>query len=201
MPGAEPVPLAEGHIVVITGDLVTRGWAPETVDQFLSAVPAARLGRFAILGNWEHWSDATGPDWAAQLARHGVRLLVNEAVDAGPLRIIGTDDHLAGEADIAALLRDTTGPTVVLTHSPAYFPEVVHPNVVLVLAGHSHAGQWRIPGLGVPWVPKGTGAYVAGWYRQGSSWLHVSPGLGWSIAPVRLWCPPEMSRIRLHPGG
>lgn len=188
-------------ILVITGDLVTRGWQPATVDRFLSGLPEARLGRFAILGNWEHWSGATGDAWAHRLAQHGVQLLVNEAADAGPLRIVGTDDHLAGEADVTALLDQATGPTVVLTHSPAYFPQVVHPHVSLVLSGHSHAGQWRIPGLGVPWVPKGTGIYVAGWYQQADTWLHVSPGLGWSIAPVRLWCPPEMSRIRLHPGG
>lgn len=186
-------------LLVLTGDLVTRGWTPATVDRFLGALPEARLGRFAIYGNWEHWSGATGPTWRHRLAQHGVQLLVNEAADAGPVRVVGTDDHLAGSADAAALLPGDGRPTIVLTHSPAYFPEVVHDDVALVLAGHSHAGQWRLPGLGVPWVPKGTGAYVGGWYQQDRTWLHVSPGLGWSIAPVRLWCPPELSRIRLVP--
>jgi predicted MPP superfamily phosphohydrolase len=187
-------------LLVITGDLVTRGWTPATVDRLLSALPDARLGRYAILGNWEHWSGATGDSWRRLLAEHRVQLLVNEAVELGPLRLVGTDDHLAGEANVAHLLASDGPPTVVLTHSPAYFPQVVHPSVALVLAGHSHAGQWRLPGLGVPWVPKGTGAYVAGWYHQETTWLHVSPGLGWSIAPIRLWCPPELSRIRLLPG-
>jgi len=186
-------------LLVITGDLVTRGWTPAAVDRFLGALPEARLGRFAILGNWEHWSGATGDGWRHLLAQHGVELLVNAAADVGPLRVVGTDDHLAGTADVAHLLAGDGRPTVVLTHSPAYFPEVVHPEVALVLAGHSHAGQWRLPGLGVPWVPKGTGEYVAGWYRKDRTWLHVSPGLGWSIAPVRLWCPPELSRIQLLP--
>jgi|GEM_PF-701799 len=186
-------------LLVLTGDLVTRGWTPATVDRFLGALPEARLGRFAIMGNWEHWSGATGASWRARLAQHGVRLLVNEVASAGPLRIVGTDDHLAGAPDVQHLLASDGRPTIVLTHSPAYFPVVAHPDVALVLAGHSHAGQWRLPLLGVPWVPKGTGAYVAGWYQRGTTWLHVSPGLGWSIAPVRLWCPPEMSRIHLQP--
>lgn len=192
-------------LLVITGDLVTRGWHPAAVDRFLGALPEARLGRYAILGNWEHWSGATGDAWRGLLASHGVQLLVDEQVDVGPLRIVGTDDHLAGDTDTDAILAalhqdDPARPIVVLTHSPANFPNVVRPGVALVLAGHSHAGQWRLPGLGVPWVPKGTGEFVAGWYQSGRAWLHVSPGLGWSIAPIRLWCPPELSRICLQPG-
>ena len=152
--------------------------------------------RHVRLGETLDLRDARGTH---RLRQHGVRLLVNEAVDLGPLRLVGSDDHLAGEADVGGLLGESGQLSVVLTHSPAHFPQVVRPHVRLVLAGHSHAGQWRLPGLGVPWVPKGTGAYVAGWYRHQTTWLHVSPGLGWSIAPLRLWCPPELSRIRLRP--
>jgi len=191
--------LAPPDITVITGDLVTRGWSPATVEAFLSALPAARLGTVAILGNWEHWSGATGSGWQSLLAAHGVQLLVNEAVDLGPLRLFGSDDLLAGTADLTPLVALHPRPTVVLTHSPAHFPAVARPEVALVLAGHTHAGQMRVPLLGVPWVPKGSDAFIGGWYRQGPTWLHVSPGLGWSIAPVRLWCPPELSRIRLMP--
>lgn len=191
--------LKEPDVIVLTGDLVTRGWTPTTVDTFLSSLPRPRLGAFAILGNWEHWTGATGPRWRSKLADHGVRLLVNECAGAGPLRIFGSDDHLAGEPDLRLLRQSSPHPTLALTHSPAHFPDVAGDGVVAVLSGHTHGGQVRVPRLGVPWVPRGSDEYVGGWYRRGTTWLHVSPGLGWSIAPVRMWCPPELSRVVLKP--
>jgi len=187
--------------VVLTGDVVTRGWTRDAADLLLSSLPAAELGHFAIMGNWEHWGDAPVEVWEPVLARHGVRLLRDESVDLGPLHLAGTDDLLSGEPDVARALAGlpTDRQSVVLTHSPGLFPAIARPHVGLVLAGHSHGGQFRIPGLGALFVPRATDAYVAGWYAQDDSHLFVSRGLGWSIAPVRLWCPPEIAEHRLVP--
>jgi uncharacterized protein len=188
-------------LVLLTGDIVTRGWTTEAVQRFLAALPDAPLGRYAIMGNWEYWADALPDSWRLLLGQHGVELLVDEWRDLGPLVLAGTDDQLAGSPDPVALRHALPcgRPTVVMTHSPALFPELVAPDVALVLAGHSHAGQVRLPGLGAAWVPMGTGPFVAGWYQQEDTWLYVSRGLGCSIAPVRLYCPPELVRIRLEP--
>ena len=188
-------------LICLTGDVVAREWSPEAVDRFLAALPPARLGRFAIMGNWEYWAKASVEIWRPTLARHGVELLVDAWTDLGPICLAGTDDYLAGQPDLSRTVGALPGgrPSVVLTHSPGLFPRLVRPDVALVLAGHSHAGQLRVPGLGSFWVPKGTGPYVAGWYRQQDTWLYVSRGVGWSIAPVRMWCPPELARIRLVP--
>lgn len=188
-------------LVAITGDVVTRGWTRDAVDRFLEAVPEAPLGRWAVMGNWEYWAEAPPPLWREVLRDHGVRLLMDEWAEAGPLVVAGTDDQLAGEPDPHGALggRPAGRPTLVLTHSPAYFPQLVAPDVPLVLAGHSHGGQVRLPLLGAFWVPRGTDAYIAGWYREEQSHLFVSRGIGWSIAPVRLWCPPELARIQLLP--
>lgn len=187
-------------LLCITGDVVAREWRPEAVHRFLAALPPARLGRYAIMGNWEYWAKATPERWRATLAEHGVRLLLEEWVDLGPLVLAGTDDALAGAPQPGRVVEALPAgrPTVVLTHSPALFPTLARPGVDLVLAGHSHAGQVRLPALGSLWVPRGTGPYVSGWYRQGSSWLYVGRGVGWSIAPVRMWCPPELARIKLE---
>lgn len=188
-------------LLCITGDVVAREWRPEAVERFLAGLPPAPLGRFAIMGNWEYWAKAHPEPWRARLAAHGVRLLLEEWEDLGPLVLAGTDDALAGSPEpgrvVAQLPADR--PTVVLTHSPSLFPQIARPSVALVLAGHSHAGQVRLPALGSLWVPKGTGPYVAGWYEQDQSWLYVGRGVGWSIAPVRMWCPPELARIQLQP--
>jgi len=189
-------------LVLLTGDIVTRGWQEPTVRAFLRSLPPAPLGRFAAMGNWEHWSGADPARWGALLASEGVTLLVEAGRDLGPLHLAATDDLLAGSLDLprfrAAL--PATGPTVVMSHSPALFPALAG-GAQLVLSGHSHGGQVRLPGLGAVWVPRGTGPYVAGWYQEQGSHLFVSRGLGWSIAPLRLSCPPELVEITLLPAG
>lgn len=187
--------------VMLTGDVVTRGWTHEAARLFLSSLPEAPLGRFAVMGNWEHWGDAPPELWRPLLAEHGVTLLQDESVDLGPLHLAGTEDLLSAEPDVERALAGlpTDRQSVVLTHSPGLFPSIAREHVGLVLAGHSHGGQFRIPGVGALFVPRATDAFVAGWYQQSGSHLFVSRGLGWSIAPVRLWCPPEVAEIRLIP--
>ncbi|RME29001.1 MAG: hypothetical protein D6798_01100, partial [Deltaproteobacteria bacterium] len=190
-------------LVVITGDLVTRGWSESSVRTFLDALPAAPLGRFAILGNWEHWSGVRIGPWRRLLAAHDVQLLVDEAAECGPITVVGTDDVVAGSPDlrrIGSLLAAASSPTVVLSHSPALFPALAAAGARRVLAGHSHGGQVHLPLLGPLWVPRGTDGYVAGWYHEAGADLFVHRGLGWSIAPLRLHCPPELACLHLLPG-
>ena len=193
--------LAPPDLLVLTGDVVTTGWTDQAVSQLLDALPPARLGRFAVMGNWEHWAGADPESWSALLARHDVRLLRNQTADLGSIILVGTDDHLAGESPPTDLVPQSPAgaPVVALTHSPAHAPALAGPRVSLVLSGHSHGGQVRLPLLGAGWVPMGTGPYVAGWYALGGTHLFVSRGIGWSIAPVRIACPPELARIRLEP--
>lgn len=189
-------------LVVLTGDVVTRGWSRDAADRFLAAVPAAPLGRYAIIGNWEYWAQAAPPTWRYVLGRHDIPLLLDESVDLGPLQLVGTDDALAGAPDLDRAFAgvDPRRPSVVLTHSPALFGRIARPGVPLVLAGHTHGGQVVLPGLGSFFLPRGSGAYPWGWYRHDPSWLFVSRGLGWSVAPVRFGCAPELALLRLVPG-
>lgn len=192
---------ARPDLLVITGDVVTRGWTEAAVHRFLAALPPAPLGRFAVMGNWEYWTGADLPTWRPLLAQHGVTLLHETWTDLGPITLAGTDDQLAGtpnpEALLATLPRDR--PAVMLTHSPAFFPTLARDPVRLVLSGHSHGGQVRLPLLGAVWAPRGTDRYLAGWFEQDGCHLFVSRGLGWSVAPLRLHCPPELAWITLTP--
>ena len=146
------------------------------------------------MGNWEHWAGADPEYWGGLLSEYGIQLLMNEAVDLGPIGLAGTDDYLAGPvspeqmaATVAALPAGKPG--VVLSHSPDAFDQLVGPAVDLVLSGHAHGGQIRVPKAGSFFVPRGTGDYVAGWFRDGHSHLFVCRGIGWSLAPVRWRCP------------
>ena len=186
-------------LLVITGDIVAKGWTTEALNQFLSALPEAKLGKWAVLGNWEHWVGPDKEQWRTMLSAHGVVLLHNEQTTTGPIRLAGTDDALAGTAPPPDLIPRDGIPTIILSHSPCLFPELVQDNVALVLSGHAHGGQIRLPLLGALWVPRGTDVYVAGWYKHENTWLFVSRGIGWSVAPMRMRCPPEIARITLHP--
>ena len=198
----ERISRIEADLVVLTGDVVTRGWSREAADRFLAAIPPARLGCHAIMGNWEYWAQAPPVTWRYVLSRHRIPLLLDESVNLGPLQLVGTDDALAGSPDLDRAFAgvDLARPTLVLTHSPALFDAIARPGVPLVLAGHTHGGQVRLSKLGSLFLPRGSGAYPAGWYSRGDSHLFVSRGLGWSVAPVRLSCRPEIAVLRLEPG-
>ena len=190
-------------LILLTGDLITKGWTGRAIDRFLNALDD--VPKLAVVGNWEHWVVGNIEDWRHRLQRFNITLLVEEAttltIKGTTLQIVGTDDHLAGHSDPAQLCEalDFSLPTLCMTHSPAHF-ESLHPySVDLVLAGHAHGGQIRIPKLGALWVPKGTKKYVSGWYQQNNSHLFVSRGMGWSVAPIRWRCPPEIAHIFVNP--
>ncbi|MDP2308331.1 MAG: metallophosphoesterase [Pseudomonadota bacterium] len=193
-------------LIALTGDIVTRGWQPDAVDHFLGALPDAPLGKWAVMGNWEYWGGAPRDVWEPVLTRHGITLLHERVVPLDGLDLVGTDDLLAGNPDLDSVLASVRRdhPALVLTHSPALFPLLAgHPlraPTGLVLAGHTHGGQVRIPVLGPFFLPRGSGAYPWGWYELDGVHLFVSRGLGWSVAPVRWRCPPEIARIRMVPG-
>ena len=68
---------------------------------------------------------------------------------------------------------------VLLTHTPCPFPRAREAGFALVLCGHTHGGQIRVPVLGAPFIPARYGRrYQMGLYKEGSSHLHVHPGLG-----------------------
>jgi uncharacterized protein len=199
---AEQIRPLRADLVAITGDVVTRGWSREAADRVLSAVPDAPLGRYAIMGNWEYWAGAPPKKWTRVVEAHGLRLLRDDNVVLPELDLVGTDDVLAGDPDLDVAFAglDPKRPKLVLTHSPAIFPRVVRPGVKVVLAGHTHGGQVRLPFAGPFFLPRGSGPYPWGWYEHEGAWMFVSRGIGWSVAPVRWRAPPEIAFIDLVPG-
>jgi len=196
--------------IVITGDLVRDGTLlqpagsgrvePEAyavVGDFLRGL-RPRLGTFVVRGNWEHWRRVDGEK--AFYAANGARLLVNEAVQLdGNVWLAGLDDALAGLPD-PSRTRDMlpSGAFVVaLVHSPIAF-EAVSSWTHLVLAGHTHGGQIRIPFLGPLALPPGSGKYASGWFTRGRSRLYVSRGIGTAMIDVRLNCRPEIAIFDLQ---
>jgi predicted MPP superfamily phosphohydrolase len=192
-------------IVVLTGDQCeTRSAVPGLIE-FAQAVRGT-VATIAVLGNWDYRGGTVGRVARDAYERAGVTLLVNghEVVGVGDtnLAFVGLDDILTGSpngATAAANLADHA-PTIWLVHEPRFADDfaVSGPNrPILVLSGHTHGGQIRLPGLPA-FTPKASGRFVAGWYQAPLGRLYVSRGIGTADIRARLFCPPELPIFTLR---
>jgi uncharacterized protein len=193
-------------IVALTGDMTESASAMAQVRSF-AADARGRLATVALLGNWEHRAGAVG-----QLARDtyrsaGVHLLVNSALDidvgGAQLTLVGLDDPVEGTPNVeTARTNVVPGSTEIwLVHAPGYLeqpPPGTSARPALLLAGHTHGGQIRIPLL--PAVkPIGAGRFLEGWYHDTFAPLYVSRGVGTTGIPARFLCAAELPIFTLRP--
>jgi hypothetical protein len=196
---------AKPDLVLIAGDLDgSRSLGTHRYSEAEIAAPLGRLtaplGVFAVLGNHDHWRDGAAMRLALEAA--GVRVLVNQAVRAGPIVLAGADDAHTGHADIAAVTAAAdamAGPAVLLTHSPDLVPELP-PRFPLVLAGHTHCGQVVLPLIGTVQSSSRYGdRYGCGVVREGGRTIIVTAGLGASVVPLRFGATPDWWMVTLGP--
>jgi predicted MPP superfamily phosphohydrolase len=186
--------------IFVTGDLINRSAGLPHAFRFLAGL--RRIAPvFMTLGNHDHFS-RVGVDRFKELAdRHKLTLLVNEAtfipLPGGELSIVGLDDPSTNRADLRCIPPPAPDRfTVLLAHAPMVL-DLLHDShaVDLILSGHSHGGQWRIPGIRPFWTPYGCRGRIAGLHERNGHRLYVNRGLGWSGLPIRLNCPPEILLI------
>ncbi len=212
----------EPDLVLLLGDYMNMiGFAgghvaPEVVGKLLK-FPMAKHGVFAVLGNhdWEYGFDAVRD----MLRGQGVRVLENEvaavtraflssrpvggepaSAAADLLHLAGLSDDRLGNSDPSILRNIPEGaPSLVMAHDPAAFFDV--PEGTLMVSGHMHGGQIRLPGLPPPLVPHGRAPrrWARGHIRERGGDLVVSAGLGCSGLPFRLFSPPEIVMLELVP--
>jgi predicted MPP superfamily phosphohydrolase len=82
---------------------------------------------------------------------------------------------------------------ILLIHYPSWIEHVAPARFDLVLAGHSHGGQVRLPGFGPLLVPFGVGGFDMGMYETPAGPLYVNPGLGYFYLNFRFCCRPEIT--------
>jgi predicted MPP superfamily phosphohydrolase len=150
------------------------------------------------MGNHDHWRDGEAAHRA--LARAGIRVLDNQAVQVGPLAVGGLDDDWTHRADVpatmAALMR-LKGPKIVLSHSPDPFFDLPA-DVRLMVAGHTHCGQISLPFIGPLSTMSHHGRrYACGVIRERGKILVVTAGLGTSGVPLRLGAVPDLWLIEV----
>jgi len=192
-------------LVVITGDFVSEGGA--TMPGLVDALRALRgaMGRFAVLGNHDYWSGA--PAVRSLLAAAGIEELSNkrrmfERRGHG-LCVAGVDDLWEGRPDLAAALAGVpeAAPRIVLCHNPDYAEKMPHtPRVDLMLCGHTHGGQVKIPFGPRPRLPIRHRRYAAGLADGPCCQVYTSCGLGMVGIPIRFNCRPELAIVTLRRG-
>ena len=111
-----------------------------------------------------------------------------------------TDDHTAAmDRKLAELIGEDNGYSILLSHRPELFENYVAHNVDLVLSGHAHGGQFRLPFIGGLFAPNQGlfPEYDAGIYTAGKTNMVVSRGIGNSVIPFRVNNRPEVIIIEL----
>ena len=169
----------------------------------------ARDGVFAVLGNHDHF--AGGARVARWLRTLGVRVLTNDCAVVGrspraQLLLAGVGDATEDRVDPAAGCgaHPADLPTIVMAHNPAAvlaFPPPGaehHRRIDLVLSGHTHGGQFVIPGYGAPvtFSKVCRRKTASGFVPNNHARLYVTRGLGVQL-PGRFNCPPEMVIVKL----
>ena len=155
-------------------------------------VKAAVYGNWDLLRAWlpqRHWRQA--------VESAGVELLVNESLHAGAMRIFGLDDIRKGSPEYLPA-ENRTDLECLLVHNPDTIPQFLSRDALagidLILCGHTHGGQIRIPGFGavlcssVHWKTFEYGLYEN---RFTGTRLLVTAGLGVTFIRRRIFCPPE----------
>lgn len=186
--------------VFVTGDLLTFASGLPHLFRFLSALRSL-APVYLTLGNHDHYSGVPLGHFSEMADRHKVNLLVNQTVflplPGGELAVTGVDDPSLHRADLCCLPRRAPGRfTVLLAHAPNILDLLDHSHAVdLTLCGHSHGGQWRLPLIRPFWLPYGCNGRTAGEHHRNGHRLYINRGVGWSLLPIRLSCPPEIVAI------
>lgn len=186
--------------IFITGDLLN---VPEGLTPLFRFLERLReiAPIYMTLGNHDHYSGVPVSQFAELSDRYKITLLVNQSVfvsvGTGELAVVGVDDPSLHRTDLQCVPPPTNRRfTLLLAHAPNIL-EYVEPHhaIDLILCGHSHGGQWRVPGIPTFWLPPGCNGRVEGWHEYGQHKLYVNRGLGWSFLPFRLNCRPEIVLI------
>lgn len=189
-------------VVALTGDFVTYSRACIAPVAEVLGMLRARYGVYAVLGN--HDFRVGAEEITRALRRERIEVLRNTHTtirrSGQPLHLAGIDD-VAYRGDLPRALRGVApgAPTVLLSHNPRIIRRAARSGISLVLSGHTHGGQVRLPLIAGLLERSPRMRYKGGFDRLGSTHIYVSRGIGTVVLPVRFRCPAEIPRLHLHP--
>lgn len=195
-------------VIAVTGDFFTNRFHHPVADYVDVLRPlAAAAPTFACLGNHDGgpWTSRGGgystvAEVRSLLKASGIRCLLNEAVELTvrdrPLQIFGTGDLWSGMCFPLLAFRNFpargNATRVLLNHNPDAKDALRPFDWDLVLCGHTHGGQIRLPFVGTPFAPVRDQRYVEGLHTWEGRSLFVTRGVG-NLHGIRFNCRPEVS--------
>lgn len=201
----------EPDIVVFTGDLIDRKVTLTTkiTNELINELKKIKVtvGKYAVTGN----HDELFPAYNNIITKSGFSLLDNDYEliyykDYEPILISGlnTNDIDINKAmvylnnkDDENIDKELVNYKIVIMHMPDYIKDLKENNIDLVLAGHSHNGQVRIPFIGALLKPIGAKTYYKPYYKIKSTDFFISSGLGTSVLELRMFNKPSFNLYRL----
>lgn len=208
---------AKPDIIAVTGDLIDSnhtdiGKAMELISQAATIAPV-----YFVTGNHEAWAAEGYIRLKREMENAGVHILdgISETFSMGGQQIclMGAKDPAfyarTEYGDAQSVMNEAIGDIscdggiykLLLSHRPELFQVYVDNGIDLVLAGHAHGGQFRLPFIGGVVAP-GQGLfpkYTSGIFAEGETEMIVSRGLGNSIIPIRINNRPELVVVRITP--
>ena len=214
---------AQPDVALISGDFIYHpgeNATPEidTAVDIVRPLVEAGIPTYAVLGNHDYGMSSKTAQPKVEIAQNlatalegaGIEVLQNEAVQlAGgnePLYIVGVDSLWANRDNVDEALGDVpnNSPRITMMHNPDTFEQFPANTAPLGVAGHTHGGQVRLPGTPQwSWLAftQKDEVVADGWaqdYGKPDNELYVNVGIGMSIVPIRLFCPPEVTFFTLQ---
>ncbi|MCU5171568.1 metallophosphoesterase [Bacillus paranthracis] len=202
-------------IIAITGDLIdSKSYDAEVSMQLIREI-VKKYPVYFVTGNHEQWSGKYNR-LEKELKKYDVNVLRNEHVGIRKgeqeINLLGIDDpeFVTGNRDEGNIIIDEIKKAkiemqpdkynVLLSHRPEFIKEYTNERLDLVLSGHAHGGQVRLPFIGGLVVPNQgvLPKYTAGLYVEQNTSMVVSRGLGNSIIPQRILNRPEIVVVQLN---
>ncbi len=208
-------------LLVITGDIISTRTDLDKLESYLGRLTAT-YGKYVVMGNndYRNLSHTLFKRYLMQFQHLGWTTLLNDAYFFSSLNlwIIGVDDPATAHDDVDLAYQkvfssssssssslsslDTPPFRLVLAHSTDCLDDVAKNGAELLLAGHTHGGQVRLPGL----QPLITNTYLGdlgfyeGYHVVNGIPLYINRGIGESLIPLRFNVPPEIAFFTLHRG-
>ncbi|PWK13772.1 metallophosphoesterase [Tumebacillus permanentifrigoris] len=194
---------ARADLIVMTGDYLDNY---DNLDKFMLYLDEIKKvepehGIWLVWGNHDHYLGERIEDLAELISAKGIRVLANQwdSITFGEqrLNIIGIDDFCLGKSDIPKSFHDIQdGWNLVLSHDPNIVLHLEpHHRVDLLLSGHLHGGQFKIPGAFTLFpmgeLPKQN--VISGMHEVNGKKVYISDGMGQAAFNVRLGTRPEIT--------
>ncbi|MEL6930517.1 MAG: metallophosphoesterase [Cyanobacteria bacterium J06600_6] len=211
---------ARPAVALISGDFLYhpgKNITPEikTAVDIVSPLVEAGIPTYAVLGNHDYGMSAKEAEPKTNEAKRletaletaGIEVLENEVASLqlpdseDPFYLVGVGSLWADRDNVDQAISSVPDRSarIVMMHNPDTFEQFPSNSAPLAVAGHTHGGQIRIPGLPQwSWLrfTQEDKVYADGWakgFGEPGNRLYVNPGIGMSFAPIRLFCPPELT--------